>query len=387
MFGSPTPEHLNKDERWNRVAIYMNRRRHFQKDLEKNFMLISKASSIESLDFDEKPLPTAALPGIGRSNSEIFLRDISKNFDTNSLRSISDYAIGENGPLIDNKKYSRSAELDFVPSLVKSNFTTTESIVELKEYLIASFSNENHPLCLLISDIRCSFAASYGNWKCKPASIMSNIAMNEWISICRRIYGILRLLFPNLPAYDADGKLQENDDCKMKSPLNFMHQILLNDEIYSCFFLLYASKLSKLDELYSQRMLTCERKTNEELRQLLGIDANLVPLVEDSDFYEAIKTFQRISQMFCPLEMMEIIGDTYKLIDNCAIKTQKQDSLSADVLLPITVYLIIKANVNHLGAELSLLTDLMSNEMMDQYLYTTVVASYMFCISSRFFHN
>lgn len=37
-------------------------------------------------------------------------------------------------------------------------------------------------------------------------------------------------------------------------------------------FVLYASKCSNNDELYRQRMLTCDKKTDEELAEFLRIE-------------------------------------------------------------------------------------------------------------------
>lgn len=253
----------------------------------------------------------------------------------------------------------------------------------------------DHPFYVLINEVRRAFSTSYGSWRSKPTSILSKIAMSEWISLMKRIYSIFRLLFPHLPTleYSNEDDDESGDDCKLLAPLNFMHKLLLNDEIYSCFFLLYASKNSRQDELYSQRLITCEKKSNEELRQLLKIEPDLVPLLEDEQFQEAIKLFHKLSQKYCPSEMLDVIKETFELISSCAKKiAPRGDLLSADNLLSVTIYLIIKASINHLGAELSLLTDLMENDIgklinMEQYIYTTVKIGYLHTISTRFFHN
>lgn len=267
---------------------------------------------------------------------------------------------------------------------------------ELRSYLETSIDDTDHPFFILINEVRRAFCTSYGSWRSKPTSILSKIAMGEWISLMKRIYNIFRLLFPSLPSIESsnnDSDDENEGECKLLAPLNFMHKLLLNDEIYSCFFLLYASKNSRQDELYSQRLMTCEKKSNDELRQLLKIEPDLVPLLEDDQFSEAIKLFQKLSQKYCPSEMLEVIKDTYELISECAKKiAPKGDLLSADNLLSITIYLIIKAGINHLGAELSLLTDLMENDIeklinMEQYIYTTLKIGYLHTISTRFFQN
>lgn len=341
---------------------------------------------------DEPVLPVPTITSFGRSNSttELYLREPSADFDTASLRSFSDYSIADS--IINGTTKKPVASLDFVPSFVNSTFDTFEAIESLKDYFEKSITDDCHPLSSLVHNIRKSFCASYGNWKCKPTSILSKIAMAEWISVIKRIYNALRLLFPGLPGLD-DNNLEKDENCKLLAPLNFMHKLLLNDEIYSCFFLLYASKSSKQDELYSQRLTTCEKKTNEELRNLLKIEPNLIPLLENEMFLEAVRTLQQISQKFCPSEMLEVIRDTFQIISDCGKKiSNRGDLLSADNLVSVTIYLIIKASINHLGAELSLLTDLMEDDIerlinMEQYIYTTIKIGYLHTISTRFFHN
>lgn len=338
-----------------------------------------------------------SIPSISRSNSEVFLRaNSTDDFETSSLRTLSDYSISS----IAAPKKSRisASDFDFVPTFYNSTFTTSESIEELKSYLNTSIEDIHHPFYLLTNELRKAFCASYGNWRSKPTSILSKIATSDWICIMKRIYSIFQLLFPNLPPLDecesgSDENYAGDSDCKLLAPLNFMHQLLLNDEIYSCFFLLYASKNSRQDELYAQRLMTCEKKTNEELRQLLKIEPNLIPLLENEQFYQAIDTFKKLSSVYCPSEMLHIIKDTFEIISTCANSLHSNGTLlSADNLLSITIYLIVKASINHLGAELSLLTDLMENDIeklinMEQYIYTTVKIGYLHTISTRFFHN
>lgn len=56
---------------------------------------------------------------------------------------------------------------------------------------------------------------------------------------------------------------------------SLLNPILLSDRVYSTMFVLYASKCSTNDELYRQRMLTCDKKTDEELADFLRIEKYL----------------------------------------------------------------------------------------------------------------
>lgn len=400
-----SPEKLNLIDRWHRISLFINRKKNFENDMRKNFMLVNEELTRDNSYNEMQFLLTSSeqdnlsLPSISRSNSELYLKDSSSlDFDTASLKTFSDYSIETITSTNKKTPFIATNGFDFVPSFYNSSFTTLESIDELKEYLENSIIDIHHPFHILISEIRRAFSTSYGSWRSKPTSILSKIAMSEWISLMKRIYAIFRLLFPGLPPceYSSNGSddgFEIDNECKLLSPLNFMHKLLLNDEIYSCFFLLYASKNSKQDELYSQRLMACEKKTNEELRQLLKVDPSLIPLLENDKFYDAIKHFQKLSQVYCPSEMLLVIKDTFEIITNCSKElSNKSDLLSADNLLSITIYLIVKSAVQHLGAELSLLTDLMENDIgklinMEQYIYTTVKIGYLHTCSTRFFHN
>lgn len=53
---------------------------------------------------------------------------------------------------------------------------------------------------------------------------------------------------------------------------SLLNPILLSDRVYSTMFVLYASKCSNNDELYRQRMLVCDKKSDEELADFLRIE-------------------------------------------------------------------------------------------------------------------
>lgn len=69
----------------------------------------------------------------------------------------------------------------------------------VRDYLTKAFKNQQHPLGILNSKISYCFYTSYGCWKVKPMEFLSTHAMNEWESISKRIYDIVRKLFPTLP--------------------------------------------------------------------------------------------------------------------------------------------------------------------------------------------
>lgn len=53
---------------------------------------------------------------------------------------------------------------------------------------------------------------------------------------------------------------------------SLLYPILLSERVYSTLFVLYASKCSQNDELYRQRVLVCDKKTDAELTTFLRIE-------------------------------------------------------------------------------------------------------------------
>lgn len=70
----------------------------------------------------------------------------------------------------------------------------------VRDYLTKAFKNQYHPLGVLNAKISFCFYTSYGCWKVKPNEILSTQAMKEWESISKRIFSIVRHMFPALPS-------------------------------------------------------------------------------------------------------------------------------------------------------------------------------------------
>lgn len=69
----------------------------------------------------------------------------------------------------------------------------------VRDYLTKAFKNQYHPLGVLNTKVSYCFYTSYGCWKTKPLSMLSTHSMREWESITKRIYDIVRFMFPKLP--------------------------------------------------------------------------------------------------------------------------------------------------------------------------------------------
>ncbi|KFB50005.1 alsin [Anopheles sinensis] len=295
--------------------------------------------------------------------------------------------LNDNGRLA-ARRYYPVRDLDFIPDFCIKT-VDREGLHLLRNYLADAFQSVYHPLYGLFEKLSNCFYSTYSCWKYTPNSILCEPAMNEWISIVSRIYTlVLTVMFPALP------KDSVMIDGELLSYQSLLYPILMTQGIYSALFVLYASKCSKNDEIYRQRILICMKKTDENLIQLLDINRDLVPIIKHEKYQQAIESLNRFREKCCPSEMIKHINDAFALVDQSCKEQEVRMDVAADNLLELIIWLIIKANLPQLGAEISLLEDLMQNDYgisyrntQNDYCLITLKASYQHIISDNFFVN
>lgn len=114
------------------------------------------------------------------------------------------------------KKIDRTIEnslkhLDTIPQFCRDSINTAE-YKELKTYLQKAFDCPYHPLGSLLSDLTLAYTTTYGGPSAHP--LLLTHAVNELHSITRRLYDIVRLLFPALPSFEEERKVPEEEDAR-----------------------------------------------------------------------------------------------------------------------------------------------------------------------------
>ncbi|XP_037957267.1 alsin homolog [Teleopsis dalmanni] len=281
---------------------------------------------------------------------------------------------------LNNNSFTTQNNSDYIPSF-GMNSLTEQDVSAIKTYLNQAFQDRYHPLYLLNQRIENCFHTSYGCWKVKPTPILARQAMLEWESISKRVYKFIRSMFPALP---EDYCIIESSR-EVISHITLLYPIILSNAIYSILFVLYANKYSQKDEMYRQNIMYAEKLNNDELAKCLGLDSSFLPVINHPLFDEAIQTFQQLQIKHSPKAMltviekcMQLITDTHKVVEQ-----ENAIKLDADNIMALTLFLVLRAIVPHLGAELALLDDLTggSNFQFEMnglagYCYTTIKASY-----------
>lgn len=148
-----------------------------------------------------------------------------------------------------------------------------------------------------------------------------------------------------------------------------------------------------------------------------SISSKYLPLINDEEFTAAVTTLQQVKEKLCPREMLQLIEKTFKHVETAAESVSKSAEriehsttendavgnetaksnptieivqLNADNMMPLTIYLLLRAAIPHLGTEILLLEDLMGPDFefvmngFAGYCFTTIKAAYQHIINDSF---
>ncbi|XP_036346682.1 alsin homolog isoform X2 [Rhagoletis pomonella] len=316
------------------------------------------------------------------SISGLFIAPINNwltDANTSSLRSSFDSIINISESF-NNNSFTSQNELEIVPSFGITSLTE-QDVSAIKDYLQQVFKDRYHPLHLLNQRIANCFYTSYGCWKVKPTPILAKQAIREWESISKRVYRFVQKMFPALP----DDYCLIESTRELVSHITLLYPIVLSEGIYSTLFVLYANKCSGKDEMYRQNLMYASKLKDDELATCLGLESSFLPIVRHALYAEAIQTLKQLKEKYSPKAMLTVIERCIQQITDAhkTIASANSVILAADGMMPLTLFLVLRAAVPHLGAELALLDDLTGGtnfqfEMngIAGYCYTTLKAAY-----------
>ena len=172
--------------------------------------------------------------------------------------------------------------------------------------------------------------------------------------------------------------------------------------------MLYALHYKKDDDEYWLRILKWNRHPDLALLSFLGVDQKFwclnvtstnsissdkegedspahnygrsISLVKDNHFVQAIETLQQLKTNFTPFEKLTVILETFREVNKIGQDiVGKEHIWSMDNLFPVFQYIVVRARILQLGAEIHMIEDLMeSHHRFGEFgiMFTTLNASY-----------
>ncbi|XP_038664793.1 ALS2 C-terminal-like protein isoform X2 [Scyliorhinus canicula] len=259
---------------------------------------------------------------------------------------------------------------------------------QLKEYLSKAFASSHHPLGKLLQTLILVFQDTFSGI-CMHKRLLS-MAQQEVVSHAKKLFELASYFLPkSLELGDSPTEAAIRDNLNAYT----VTLPLVLPRFYPDLFMLYMLYHEVEDSMYWKGILYLELLSDTKLLEFLEVQKDLWPLqdihltnkqrisvVKDVCFTSAILCFQKISTTADPQDKLDTLMKTYLEIESTVTRVLKREyNLSMDDLLPLLVYVVSRARILHLGAELHLIRDMMDPSTeggMNDFLLTALDSCY-----------
>ncbi|XP_075070253.1 ALS2 C-terminal-like protein isoform X2 [Mixophyes fleayi] len=265
----------------------------------------------------------------------------------------------------------------------------------LKLYLEKVFDSSQHPLNKHVKMLLAAFQATYSGLGANLHLL--SMAQEEIKYYAKKLWEFFRALIA-ITAEDVGKLLMREEDNEISDDLNPYTLILpaILPRFHPDLFMLYMLYHQQEDAHYWQGIVRLGVLTDTKLLEFLDVQKQLWPLkdvklttnqglpviwdpvtpnkdhptphprrerysiVRHKCFQSATECLQKIISTVDPKEKLEIILKTYKEIETTVSRVVGKDyKLAMDDLLPLLIYVVSRAGIQHLGAEIHFIHDLM----------------------------
>ncbi|NXA79570.1 AL2CL protein, partial [Thryothorus ludovicianus] len=272
-----------------------------------------------------------------------------------------------------SKELRKSQEYLFCQRGTEEIFWKSEDLLEelqhqepesLPGYLEKALKSPLHPLGKLLRALTAAFQATYSG--IGATRHLLGMAQEEVKFYSKKIWefyqGLLRLALEREGrAFPEDPSLQKGSSLVLPLILPFFYPELS---------MLYMLQHQREDDLYCQGIAELSLFPDIQLLEFLDVQKHLWPLKDLTlTSNQARKTlgassFPRLfypnSTTVDPREKLEILRKTYEELELTVCRLlEKEFRLPMDDLLPLLMFVVSRAKIQHLGAEIHLIRDLM----------------------------
>ncbi|KAM8933574.1 alsin isoform 2-T2 [Pelodytes ibericus] len=338
--------------------------------------------------------------------------DVQKAWDNIAVALTTNRRQKQDSPEPLSRSHTQTLEsLELIPQHVGP--FTLEKYEKIKMYLINACETPMHQLGRLVETLVAVYRMTYVGVGANRRLLQE--AVREIKSYLKRIFQIVRFLFPDLP---EEGSLiqppvtinESPDKCHIyngrtdsgsESPEpgyvvtspGLLLPVLL-PRLYPPLFMLYALENEKEEDAYWECVLRLNKQPDTSLLAFLGVQDKFWPTsstflgehqkvlatTKDTCFASAVESLQQISTTFTPSDKLKVIQQTFEEITQEVQGALSEDYLwSMDDLFPVFLYVVLRARIRNLGSEVHLIEDLMDPYLQhgeQGIMFTTLKACY-----------
>ncbi|KAM9710020.1 alsin-like isoform 2-T2 [Menidia menidia] len=291
--------------------------------------------------------------------------------------------------------------LEFIPPYGEP--VTTLNYDGVRRYLTKACETPHHPLGWLVETLVTAYRMTYVGVGSNRRLLRQ--AVQELQAYLTHFYTVVRFLFPELP--DDGGVIPEPPASPSRSNSNKAEQgvtvvccsslllPLLLPRLYPPLFTLYCLQEEQEEAQYWERILRLNKQPDQSLLSFLGVQEKFWPLwmsilgerkqivssSKDACFVSAVETLQQISTTFTPSDKLVVIQRTFEELTTEVKPLLHGDFLwCMDDLFPLFLYVVLRARIRSLGAEVNLIEDLMDPNLQHGemgLMFTTLKACYI----------
>jgi len=242
---------------------------------------------------------------------------------------------------------------------------------EIQNFLKQAIETDGHPLHTLVESLAEVYRATYVGVGAHRRLLLH--AVEEAKSYVLRLFDVIKCLLPDLPDEDFVAPSLETADGTVQPPINsnsLLHPLLL-PRLYNPLYTLYALHSAKADEVYIERLHQLNKRGDIALMSFLEIDRKYMlcnvgeetkELVvgDEPPYQSAIMELRNITEKRSPMEKYNVIRKSIEKIHEAIDKfcQGKTVVIGADDEVPILQYVVIRAKILQLGAEIQFIEDL-----------------------------
>uniref|UniRef100_A0A8C2NDK5 VPS9 domain-containing protein n=1 Tax=Capra hircus TaxID=9925 RepID=A0A8C2NDK5_CAPHI len=289
--------------------------------------------------------------------------------------------------------------LEFIPQHVGA--FSVEKYDDIKKYLIKACDTPLHPLGRLVETLVAVYRMTYVGVGANRRLLQE--AVKEIKSYLKRIFQLVRFLFPELPEEGSTIPLSAplpterksfctgKSDSRSESPepgyvvtgSGLLLPVLL-PRLYPPLFMLYALDNDREEDVYWECVLRLNKQADLALLGFLGVQRKFWPVT-----LSVLGESKKVYTTFTPSDKLKVIQQTFEEISQSVLASLQEDFLwSMDDLFPVFLYVVLRARIRNLGSEVHLIEDLMDPYLQhgeQGIMFTTLKVKYRYYLI--FYYN